>query len=147
MRGAKHVGNDGTPLSEAVKRLCAFNQCHNAFLGQLNDGGVKLARRLDVGGDVGRNDAVAVLRHDGDVSVGRLVRPLIVPLQNLPDKGTVGDHLRAPILGSQAGRENVGRGRVGLVESEAGRDPVHAGDAVGHQSHVLELLGFAGVVW
>lgn len=132
MSRAKHVSNNGSFLSESVERSRAFNKSVNTLSSQLHERTIQLAWLLDIRRDEWRDDPMAILRQDASMWALGVSFQLIGPLQNLADKRTIGNHLRSPVLSSEARRQNIICRGVGLVKAEAGRNPGHARHAICH---------------
>lgn len=95
------VGNDGSLYTKSMESASAFNQSLDSLLSELHNLGVNIAVCSRFGVDHRSNDVLTKLRrHCGEVGAGWVVLHRVRELKDLPDKGSVGDHLGAPVLRS-----------------------------------------------
>lgn len=123
-----------------MERSGALNQGSDSLGCQLYDLRVNLARVPGVRMNDRRNDALAKLCCPRQVWTRRVVLHGVRKLQNLPDKRSVCESLRSPVLGSEPGSENVVGRFVVFTEYHARSHPAHARHGVDHEINIFELL-------
>lgn len=148
VRRTKHVGNDGSLFTQAMKRPSALNQGLDALLGKFDDLRIDVAVGPGLGMDHWCNDILSELGcHCREVRTRRVVLERMREQQDLPDEGPICDNLCAPVLGSQPCTKDVVCWRIVLSECKTRCNPVHPRHRIRDNPHVPELVLsiFAGI--